>query len=182
MIVPWTRFTNDVGMAKDIVENSSKAKKLIKEANDILGFDISKVMFEGPVEKLKQTDITQPAIFIHSVILHNLIDGLTPDVVAGHSLGEYSALVAAQAINFEKALELVRARGVAMLEAGEKQKGTMAAIIGLDFEKVNQICEEISHDFVVQPANFNSPGKLLLLGPLRAFIKQWSCVKVMVLN
>lgn len=150
-----------VGMGKELYENSPRAKELFEKANDILGFRITDLMFAGSEEDLKQTKVTQPAIFLHSVIL---ADSLTekPDMTAGHSLGEFSALVAAKALSFEDGLRLVHARALAMQKACEANPSTMAAVLGLEDEKVEQICQEI--DEVVVPANYNSPGQIVISG------------------
>ncbi len=153
-----------VGMAKDLVENSVEAKEMILTADDALGVNLSFLMFNGPENELKQTEFTQPAIFLHSVVLSSLIRTLEPDGVAGHSLGEYSALVAAKAIQFHEAIKLVRERGKAMQEAGIKNKGTMAAVIGLAPEQVNEICKKASTEGIVQAANFNSVGQIVISG------------------
>ena len=153
-----------VGMAKDLFEKSVEAKEMIKTADDILGVNLSYIMFNGPVEELKQTEFTQPAIFLHSVILASLIRTVSAQAAAGHSLGEYSAYVASGTIQFHEAIRLVRARGVAMQEAGKQNKGTMAAVIGLEASNVDDICKEVSDDGVVQCANFNSPGQLVISG------------------
>jgi [acyl-carrier-protein] S-malonyltransferase len=153
-----------VGMAKDLFDNSVEAKEMIRTAEEAIGLTISHTMFNGPEEALKQTDVTQPAIFIHSVILGSLIRTLEPDMVAGHSLGEYSALVAAKAIQYYDAVKLVRLRGSAMLQAGIEQKGTMAAVVGLKPEQVEEICREASLKGIVQCANFNSPGQIVISG------------------
>lgn len=153
-----------VGMAKDVYENSSKAKELIQHAEEKIEFNISKVMFEGPVEELKLTSITQPAIFLHSILLLNEISELSAHAVAGHSLGEYSALVANNSLKPLDALALVRKRGEAMLSAGEKHPGTMAAIIGMTSESLENACQEVSKDNIVQCANFNSPGQIVISG------------------
>ena len=150
-----------VGMGEDLYESS---KDLMDSANSAIGFSLTDVMFNGPMESLKQTDITQPAIFLHSIAVLNKIQNLKPDMVAGHSLGEYSALVATNAIDAIDALKLVRTRGEAMLQAGVEQPGTMAAIIGLSPEKVDKICAEISKSNIVQSANFNSPGQVVISG------------------
>jgi [acyl-carrier-protein] S-malonyltransferase len=150
-----------VGMGEDLYESS---KDLMDSANSAIGFSLTDVMFNGPMESLKQTDITQPAIFLHSIAVLNKIKNLKPDMVAGHSLGEYSALVAANAIDAIDALKLVRTRGEAMLQAGIEQPGTMAAIIGLSSEKVDKICTEVSKNNIVQSANFNSPGQVVISG------------------
>lgn len=153
------------GMGKDLYENQPLAKELFEQANDILGYRISDVMFEGSEEDLKQTKITQPAIFLHSVIKARLAgDGFRPDAVAGHSLGEFSALVAAGAIRFEDGLRLVQQRALAMQRACEAQPGTMAAILGLEDAVVENICAEI--DDIVVPANYNSPGQLVISGTI----------------
>ena len=153
-----------VGMAKDLFENSVEAKEMIRTAEEAIGLNISHTMFNGPEDVLKQTDVTQPAIFIHSVILGSIIRIMEPDMAAGHSLGEYSALVAAKAIQFYDAVHLVRLRGSAMLQAGIEQKGTMAAIVGLDSVLLEEICVEASASGIVQCANFNSPGQIVISG------------------
>ncbi len=153
-----------VGMAKDLFENSIEAKEMILTAEEAIGQPLSNKMFYGPEESLKQTEITQPAIFAHSVVLSSLLRRLTPDMVAGHSLGEYSALVAADAIQFYEAAKLVGVRGRAMQSAGVTNPGTMAAIIGMEPAKVEEICETASAKGVVQPANFNSPGQIVISG------------------
>ena len=150
-----------VGMGKDLYENSPEAKELFEKANEILGFRITDLMFNGTDEDLKQTKVTQPAIFLHSVILANSLTE-TPDMVAGHSLGEFSALVAAKALSFEDGLRLVHARALAMQKACEANPSTMAAVIGTADEKVEAICKEI--DEVVVPANYNCPGQIVISG------------------
>ena len=150
-----------VGMGKDLYENSPEAKELFEKANEILGFRITDLMFNGTDEDLKQTKVTQPAIFLHSVILANSLTK-TPDMVAGHSLGEFSALVAAKALSFEDGLRLVHARALAMQKACEANPSTMAAVIGMADEKVEAICKEI--DEVVVPANYNCPGQIVITG------------------
>jgi [acyl-carrier-protein] S-malonyltransferase len=167
-----------VGMLKDIHEKFDLVKNLINNSNQILGFDISKIMFEGPVDSLKLTDITQPAIFIHSSAILGLFNKIKPDMAAGHSLGEYSALVAANAIDFEQGLKLVRLRGQAMLEAGINQQGTMAAIVGLTNETVTKICEEASSEGIVQCANFNSPGQIVISGSVNGIRKAVELAKL----
>ena len=137
---------------------------MILTADDALGVNLSYLMFNGPEDELKQTEFTQPAIFLHSVILNSLIRTLHPDGVAGHSLGEYSALVAANAIQFHEAIKLVRERGKAMQDAGIKNKGTMAAVIGLEQEQINEICKSASSEGIVQAANFNSAGQIVISG------------------
>ncbi len=152
------------GMGKDLYENPM-AKELFEKANEIMGFRISDIMFGGTDEELKQTNVTQPAIFLHSVILAKVLgDSFKPDMVAGHSLGEFSALVAANALSFEDGLKLVVARANAMQKACELQPSTMAAILGLADEVVEQICAEI--DEVVVPANYNCPGQLVISGSI----------------
>ncbi|MEJ2104574.1 MAG: ACP S-malonyltransferase [Ignavibacteriaceae bacterium] len=153
-----------VGMAKDLFEKSVEAKEMIRTADDILGLNLSYILFNGPEDELKQTQYTQPAIFLHSVILASLIRTLHADAAAGHSLGEYSAYVASGSIQFHEAIKLVRARGVSMQEAGDQNKGTMAAIVGLESENVENLCKEASSSGIVQCANFNSPGQIVISG------------------
>jgi [acyl-carrier-protein] S-malonyltransferase len=150
-----------VGMGKELYETSPRAKELFEQANDILGFRITDLMFEGTDEDLKQTKVTQPAIFIHSVVLADSL-AETPDMVAGHSLGEFSALVAAKALSFEDGLRLVHARALAMQKACEANPSTMAAVLGMPDETVEKICGEIEE--VVVPANYNSPGQIVISG------------------
>lgn len=154
-----------VGMGKPLFEKSPEAKKLFTQANEILGFAITDVMFEGPEEAQRQTKVTQPAVFLHSVILARLFPNFKPDMVAGHSLGEFSALVASGALSFEDGLRLVSARAMAMQAACELEPSTMAAIIGLPDEKVEEICNGISD--IVVPANFNCPGQLVISGSMK---------------
>jgi len=155
------------GMGKDLYEASTQAKDMFEAANDILGFDIQKVMFEGTAEELKQTKVTQPAIFLHSTILATCLgDVFQPDMVAGHSLGEFSALVANKSLSFEDGLSLVSKRAMAMQRACEKEPSTMAAILGLDDALVESICAEV--DGVVVPANYNCPGQLVISGAIPA--------------
>lgn len=151
------------GMGKDLYENNAQARALFDKANDILGFEITKVMFEGTDEELKQTNVTQPAIFLHSVILASTVADFAPDMVAGHSLGEFSALVAAGALSFEDALRLVAQRAAAMQRACELHPSTMAAVLGLDDEKIEQICASVDSEVVVA-ANFNCPGQVVISG------------------
>lgn len=153
-----------VGMAKDLYDNSVEAREMIKTADEAVGISLSHVMFNGPEEALKQTDNTQPAIFLHSVVAYSLIRLLEPDAVAGHSLGEYSALVAAKAIQFYDAVKLVRIRGEAMLKAGIDEPGTMAAVVGLEKSKLDEMCEKASEKGIVQAANYNSPGQIVISG------------------
>lgn len=159
-----------VGMGKDLYENYPIAQKLFEEANQILGFRITDIMFDGKEEELRQTRITQPAIFLHSVIAALCMgDEFKPDMVAGHSLGEFSALVAAGALNFEDGLKLVYARAMAMQKACEMAPSTMAAVIALSDECVTDICQEISQEGnVVVPANFNCPGQIVISGNVEA--------------
>lgn len=151
------------GMGKDLYENNVQARALFDKANEILGFEITKVMFEGTDEELKQTDVTQPAIFLHSVILASTIEDFQPDMVAGHSLGEFSALVAAGALSFEDALRLVAKRADAMQRACIISPSTMAAVLGLDDAKIEEICASIEGEVVVA-ANFNCPGQVVISG------------------
>ena len=150
------------GMGKDLYENFEKAKVLFESANNILGFRITDIMFDGTAEELKQTNVTQPAIFLHSVILALNTDDFKPDMVAGHSLGEFSALVANRALSFEDGLKLVAARANAMQKACEANPSTMAAILGLEDQVVEEVCAGI--DEVVVPANYNCPGQLVISG------------------
>ena len=155
-----------VGMGKNLYDNSSLAKEMFENANNILGFRITDLMFAGTDEDLRQTNVTQPAIFLHSVILAaTLGKDFNPDMVAGHSLGEFSALVASKALSFDDGLRLVFARARAMQEACEKEPGTMAAILGLDDTKVEEVCREIEE--IVVPANYNSPGQLVISGSVK---------------
>lgn len=152
-----------VGMGKDLYDESAQAKELFEQANKILGFRITDLMFNGTDEDLRQTKVTQPAIFIHSVILATTLgDEFTPDMVAGHSLGEFSALVAAKALSFEDGLKLVYKRALAMQKACEMNPSTMAAVLGLPDEKVEEVCQTI--DAVVVPANYNCPGQVVISG------------------
>ena len=152
-----------VGMGKDLYDQSAQAKELFEQANQILGFRITDMMFDGTNDDLKQTKVTQPAIFIHSVILATTLgDDFTPDMVAGHSLGEFSALVAAKALSFEDGLKLVYKRALAMQKACEMNPSTMAAVLGLSDEKVEEVCETI--DDIVVPANYNCPGQVVISG------------------
>jgi len=151
------------GMGKDLYENNAQARALFDKANDILGFEITKVMFEGTDEELKQTNVTQPAIFLHSVILASTIENFAPDMVAGHSLGEFSALVAAGALSFEDALRLVAKRADAMQRACELNPSTMAAVLALDDAKIEEICASVESEVVVA-ANFNCPGQVVISG------------------
>ena len=154
------------GMGKELYDNNEQAKALFEQANDILGFRISDTMFTGTAEDLKQTNVTQPAIFLHSVILYKVTQGLKPDMVAGHSLGEFSALVANNTLTFEDALRLVSMRANAMQKACELNPSTMAAILNLDDAKVEEICASIT-DEVVVAANYNCPGQLVISGSIK---------------
>jgi len=153
------------GMGQDLYETSTEAKDLFDRANAILGFDITKIMFEGSADDLKQTKVTQPAVFIHSVVSAMVSDNFKPDMVAGHSLGEFSSLVANQTLTFEDALRLVSQRAIAMQTACELNPSTMAAIIGLEDQVVEEICESIEE--VVVAANYNCPGQLVISGSNR---------------
>lgn len=164
-----------VGMGKDLYESSSQSKTLFEQANEILGFRITDVMFNGTDEELKQTNVTQPAIFLHSVILaFTLGNEFKPDMVAGHSLGEFSALVANKTLSFEDGLNLVAKRANAMQKACEKQPSTMAAILGLEDKLVEDICASI--DDVVVAANYNCPGQLVISGTITGISK--ACEKL----
>ncbi|SEO54804.1 [Acyl-carrier-protein] S-malonyltransferase [Mucilaginibacter gossypiicola] len=163
------------GMGKDLYDQSEKARELFEKANEILGFRITDVMFEGTAEDLVQTNVTQPAIYLHSTILAIVLgDDFQPEMVAGHSLGEFSALVAAGALSFEDGLRLVAARANAMQKACEIQPSTMAAILGLDDFTVEDICERISE--VVVPANYNCPGQLVISGSIAGIDE--ACIKM----
>ncbi|MDE5645822.1 MAG: ACP S-malonyltransferase [Muribaculaceae bacterium] len=154
-----------VGMGKDLYDNNAEARELFEKANEILGFRITDLMFEGTEEDLKQTKVTQPAIFLHSVLLaKSLGDDFQPDMVAGHSLGEFSALVAAGALSFEEGLRLVSKRAMAMQKACEARPSTMAAVLALPDEKVEELCAEV--DDVVAPANYNCPGQVVISGTI----------------
>lgn len=166
-----------VGMGKDLYENSPLAKDLFEKANEILGYRITDIMFSGTDEELKQTKVTQPAIFLHSVI-KALVAGesFKPDMVAGHSLGEFSALVANKTLNFEDGLRLVFARAMAMQEACEAEPSTMAAVLGLDDNKVEEICASVTEGVVV-PANYNCPGQLVISGSISGVNKACELLK-----
>ena len=152
-----------VGMGKDLFDKSSKAKDMFHKANSILKFKITDIMFDGTDEDLRQTKVTQPAIFLHSVILASMLEDFDPSMVAGHSLGEFSALVANKVLTFEDGLRLVSKRALAMQKACDAQPGTMAAVVGLDDDSVENICNSIT-DTVVVPANYNCPGQLVISG------------------
>lgn len=158
------------GMGKDLYDASAQAKELFQQANEILGFDISKIMFEGSADELKETKVTQPAIFLHSTILaHVLGESFKPDMVAGHSLGEISALVANRTLKFEDGLKLVYKRALAMQKACEMQPSTMAAVLGLEDAIVEKICSET--EGIVVAANYNCPGQLVISGEVEAVEK-----------
>lgn len=166
-----------VGMGKDLYESNPATKLLFERANEILGFSITDVMFNGTDEDLKQTNITQPAVFLHSVIKAlSLGESFKPDMVAGHSLGEFSALVANKTLNFDDALRLVYARAMAMQKACEIQPSTMAAVLGLDDAKVEDICASFTDDIVV-PANYNCPGQLVISGTIEGINKACELMK-----
>ena len=158
------------GMGKDLYESNAKAKELFDKANEILGFDITKIMFEGSAEELKQTKVTQPAVFLHSVISAICLgDEFDAEMTAGHSLGEFSALVAAGALSFEDGLKLVSKRAMAMQKACEAAPSTMAAIIGLSDDVIEKVCAEMSSEGnIVVPANYNCPGQLVISGNIDA--------------
>jgi len=165
------------GMGKELYESSAAAKELFEKGNSVLGFRITDIMFEGTDEELKQTKVTQPAIFLHSVVLAFMLgDKFTPDMVAGHSLGEFSALTAAKAISFEDGLTLVYKRAMAMQKACEATPSTMAAVLALDDAKVEEICASITDDIVV-PANYNCPGQLVISGSVPGVTKACELLK-----
>ncbi len=170
-----------VGMMKDLYAESPRARGIIERADDILGYRLSKVCFEGPANELQQTENTQPGIFLHSYVLLELLRelGIRPVAAAGHSLGEYTALVAAQALSFEDGLRLVRLRGQLMQKAGEDQPGTMAAIIGLDEETVVKICNIARQAGIVQAANFNAPGQIVISGSIEGVTEAMEEAKTM---
>lgn len=157
------------GMGKDMYEENAVAKERFEEANEILGFNITQLMFEGTEEDLRQTKVTQPAIFLHSVILASTIVDFQPEMVAGHSLGEFSSLVANKALSFADGLKLVSKRASAMQKACEAEPSTMAAILGLDDNVVEEVCAEIPE--VVVPANYNSPGQIVISGSMAGIDK-----------
>lgn len=168
-----------VGMGKDLYDNNALAHEMFEKANEILGFRITDLMFAGTAEDLKQTKVTQPAVFLHSVILAKTLgDDFNPDMVGGHSLGEFSALVAAGALSFEDGLKLVSKRAMAMQKACEAAPSTMAAIIGLSDEKIEEICASINKDgHVVVPANYNNPGQLVISGNKEAIAEACEAMK-----
>ena len=164
------------GMAKELYENNPVAKEMFEKANSILGFRITDTMFNGTDEELKQTKVTQPAIFLHSVCLAATLENFHPDMVAGHSLGEFSALVANQTLSFEDALVLVSKRALAMQKACEAQPSTMAAVLGMDDAKVEEICASITDEIVVA-ANYNCPGQLVISGTIPGINKACELLK-----
>lgn len=155
-----------VGMGKDLYETFEEAKKIYDMAENVVQFPLKKLCFDGPEDELKQTQFTQPAIFVHSLVLDGFLKnrGISPEAVAGHSLGEYSALVSSDAISLADGLQLVKIRGEQMQKSGEKNPGTMAAIIGVEKEEVEKICRDAASAGAVQPANFNSPGQVVISG------------------
>ena len=164
------------GMGKELYETSTIAKELFEKANDILGFRITDIMFEGTAEQLKETNVTQPAVFLHSVILAKTLENFHPEMVAGHSLGEFSALVANGALSFEDGLKLVSQRAKAMQKACELKPSTMAAVLGLEDKIVEDVCASI--DGVVVAANYNCPGQLVISGEFSAVEKACEAMKV----
>lgn len=177
-----------IGMGKDLYENSALAKSRFEQANEILGFRITDIMFDGTEEDLKQTKVTQPAIFLHSVILAELLgDSFQAEMAAGHSLGEFSALVATGCLSFEDGLKLVSKRALAMQAACEKEPSTMAAVLGLADEVVEEVCAAISSEIVV-PANYNCPGQLVISGSIKGVemaceqLKAAGALKTILLN
>ena len=163
------------GMGKNLYDNSKLARELFEKADEQLGFEISKIMFEGTTDELKQTKVTQPAVFLHSVILAQTLENFKPDMVAGHSLGELSALVANRTLTFESGLNLVYKRALAMQKACEMNPSTMAAILGLEDSVVEQICSEI--EGIVVAANYNCPGQLVISGEIPAVEKACEAMK-----
>ena len=166
-----------VGMGKDLAREFAEARELFQKADAILGVPLSRICFDGPEEELKQTKNTQPAIFLHSLAAWTLVKKNDAAMVAGHSLGEYSALVAAGALSFEEGLKLVRLRGELMQRAGTENPGTMAAVIGLDPQAVMEICAAASAEGIVQPANFNSPGQIVISGSVTGVRKAMELAK-----
>jgi [acyl-carrier-protein] S-malonyltransferase len=166
-----------VGMAKDLFENHAPSRALMKHADEVLGVPLTQMCFEGPEDELRQTKNTQPAIFVHSMAAYGLLKDADAGMVAGHSLGEYSALVAAGALTFDDALRLVRLRGELMQKAGEEQPGTMAAVVGLESGVLEQVCRDASDAGVVQPANFNSPGQTVISGSVEGVRRAMAIAK-----
>ena len=167
-----------MGMGKDLYDNSPLAKEYFEKANEILGYRITDLMFEGTPEDLRQTKVTQPAVFLHSVITAiSMGNDFRPDMVAGHSLGEFSALVSAKALTFEDGLRLVYARAMAMQKACEIEPSTMAAVIGLDDETVEEVCDEVNKEHIVVAANYNSVGQLVISGSIEGIDKACEMLK-----
>ena len=167
-----------VGMGKDLYDSFDLAKDIYSKADEIMGLPLSAISFEGPAELLTQTHITQPALFVHSYILTRLInDKLTADTTAGHSLGEYTANVYAGSLGFEDGLKLVKKRGELMLESGLSRPGTMAAIIGMNEEQIDAICKTASENQIVQPANYNAPGQIVISGDVDAVRRAMAIAK-----
>jgi len=168
-----------IGMGKSFYEKFDAVKKIFLKSSDILGFNIKEIMFDGPEEVLTQTKNTQPALFIHSYSVYSILreEGIEPDYTAGHSLGEYTAVAVSGGLSFEDALSLVKLRGELMQTAGEKSPGTMAAVIGLDNDTVKGICDEISRNDVVIPANYNCPGQLVISGTENGVVKAMDMAK-----
>jgi [acyl-carrier-protein] S-malonyltransferase len=166
-----------VGMGRDLYEQNDEARALFDKADQVLGFSLSRICFEGPEEELKQTKNTQPAIFLHSMVVAGLLSKDQASMAAGHSLGEYSALVYAGALSFEDGLRLVRLRGELMQKAGTEKPGTMAAVVGLDSKVVEEVCKEASAAGVVQPANLNSPGQIVISGSVNGVRKGMELAK-----
>ena len=166
-----------VGMGKDLFETFPLAKEMFNRADEILGYSLSKICFEGPEEELKQTRNTQPAIFLHSIVAAKLLNGISISQTAGHSVGEYAAVVFSGSLSFEDGLKLVRLRGELMQQAGEQNKGTMAAVVGLDGKVLEQVCADASDVGIVQCANFNSPGQIVISGSVDAVKKAMMLAK-----
>lgn len=171
--------SQNVGMGKDLYEKYPEAKKLYDIADEVMSIKLSTISFEGPAEELKQTNITQPALFVHSFVLANLIGNkLKADCTAGHSLGEYTANAYAKSFSFEEGLKLVKTRGALMKKSGEIQKGTMAALIGLNESQIYEICNKVSEFGIAQPANFNCPGQIVISGDVEAVEKAVEIAKL----
>jgi [acyl-carrier-protein] S-malonyltransferase len=166
-----------VGMAKDLYEQHPEARALFEQADAVVGFPLSKICFDGPEEELKQTKNTQPAIFLHSIAIARIHHGERASMAAGHSLGEYSALVYAGALTFEDGLRLVRLRGELMQQAGVEQPGTMAAVVGLESTVIDEVCRMASDAGIVQAANFNSPGQIVISGSVSGVRKAMELAK-----
>lgn len=166
-----------VGMGKDLYDESAEAKRIFNEADTVLGFSLSRICFEGPEAELKQTKNTQPAIYLHSIVLSKLFKNTQAGMAAGHSLGEYSALVHAGALTFHDGLKLVRLRGELMQQAGVDQPGTMAAVVGLDPKAIEEVCTAASSEGIVRAANFNSPGQIAISGSIMGVRKAMEVAK-----